>query len=395
MSTENEKDLNTEENYIAGNPLDGPAGNTAARPVPAVGMPSATGGAPSPATRPDPAELAELEKAKPAEIPDPNFNKSTRDVYNDQAHAANQASSADRGEFGVQDALGATHGGHGNQFREGVTEHGGLDRKYYGEGVVRADSGDENAYRAYDGHDERPDVQASPVEQAAVLDTPPAAPVFARQPTDGRGNAVDNRNQPDTTGAAAAFLNDNGSVEMQGAGYAPDYGHTSGVGLPRAAGQSLQTPSAPGRNQREDQRSSRGGYDNQGSAGGAHRDAAGPASGGAAAPSGPAAPHAPQGEGYGYGHARSEQPKPGDSHTGAERQGSTPGTPLATHGGDAAQGYGSQGGSYDDKNPGARADADQQGGPPTPPATGADEHGPDYGSAPRRNAGRDDEQVAE
>lgn len=359
MPTEDEKDLNTEENYIAGNPLGGPAGNTAARPLPAVGQPSATGGGATGLTaRPDPAELAELRKAKPAEIPDPNFDNSTLRVHNDQAHADNQASNADRGEFGVQGALGTTHGGFGNQFREGVTEHGGVDRKYYGEGVVRADSGDENAYRAYDGHDERPDVQASPVEEAAVLDTPPAAPVFAHPPTDGRGNEVDNRNQPDTTGAAAAFLNDNGSVEMQGAGYASDYGHTSGVGLPRAAGQALETPPAPGRNQSEDQRSSRGGYDNQGSAGGEHHDSAGPA-GRAAAPSGPDAPQAPQGEGYGYGHARSEQPAPGNPHTGETRQGSTPGTTLATHGGDAAQGYGSKGGSYDDKNPGGRTD-DQQ-----------------------------------
>lgn len=393
MPTEEAENLNTESNSIAGNPLGGPAENTAARPVPAVGQPSATGPG-GPAGHPDPADLAEAQQATPAELPDPNFDNSTLRVHNDQGHADNQASSADRGEFGVQGALGTTHGGFGNQFREGVTEHGGTDRKYYGEGVVRADSSDVNAYKAYDGHDGRPDVQASPIEEAAVIDTPPAAPVFARQPTDGRGNEVDNRNQPDSTGAAAAFLNDNGSAGVQGAGYAPDYGHTSGVGLPRTTGQPLATAPAPGRNQSEDQRSSRGGYDNQGSAGGEHRDSAPPAYGTAPAPSGPDAPHAAQGEGYGYGHQRSEQPKPADIHTGADRQGSTPGTPLATHGGDASQGYGSQGGSYDDKNPGTRPDADRQSQPADASASQPSSD-TDHGSAPRRNAGRDDEQVAE
>ena len=397
MPTEEEKDLNTEANYIAGNPLGGPAENTAARPGPAVGQPSATGHVDGPAAHPNPADLAEIRKAQPSEIPDPNFNKSTRDVYNDQAHADNQASNADRGEFGVQGALGTTHGGFGNQFREGVTEHGGIDRKYYGEGVVRADGGDVNAYQAYDGHDERPDVQASPVEQAAVIDTPPARPVFAHQPTDGRGNDFDNRNLPDRTDAAAAHQNDNGSVEVQGAGYAADYGHTSGVGLPRTAGQPLETPPAPGRNQSEDQRSSRGGYDNQGSAGGEHRDSTGTAQqpAGGVAPSGPDAPHAPQGEGYGYGHQRSEQPKPSDPHTGAERQGNTVGTKLATDGGDTSQGYGSKGGSYNDKNPGARPDADRQSQPTTDASATPPASDTDYGSAPRRNAGRDDEQAAE
>jgi hypothetical protein len=395
MPTEEEKDLNTEANYIAGNPLGGPASNTAARPGPAMGMPSATGHSANSTGRPDPADLAEIQESQPTEIPDPNFNKSTRDVYNDQSHNDNQASSADRGEFGVQGALGTTHGGFGNQFREGVTEHGGLDRKYYGEGVVRPDSGDVNAYRNYDGHDERPDVQASPIEEAAVVDTPPARPVFAHQPTDGRGNEFDNRNLPDRADAAAAHQNDNGSVETVGAGYAPDYGHTSGVGLPRGTSQPLETPPAAGRNQSEDQRSSRGGYDNQGSAGGEHRESAGqPGTGSAPAPSGPDTPHATQGEGYGYGHQRSEQPKPADIHTGADRQGSTPGTQLATHGSDTTQGYGSKGGSYDDKNPGARPDADQQAHPADTTASKTDSD-TDYGSAPRRNAGRDDEQAAE
>jgi hypothetical protein len=404
--------LNTESNDIAGNPIDGPAGNTASKPGPAVGQPSSAGNYPVPAAggpvppAPEPAAAPAAPSAAPAgQQPDAyggNFSNSTQNVANDSARHDNQASSADRGEFGVQGALGTTHGGFGNQFREGITEHqGDAEAKYYGDGNVRPGAGDHNAYRDYDGHDQRPDVLPSPAERT-VADTAAMPPASAAQATDGRGNEVDNRNLPDRTDAAAAFQNDNGSAEVAGAGYASDYGHTSGVGLPRTAGQPQETPAAPGRNQAEDQRSSRGGYDNQGSAGGEHRGTAAPAgqqpAGAAPAPAGPDAPHAPQGEGYGYGHQRSEQPKPADNDTGAARQGSTPGTQLASHGGDTSQGYGSKGGSYDDQNPGAHPGGlDQhtsqaQNAQQKPASQGDDT---EAGNIPRRNAARDDEQAAE
>jgi hypothetical protein len=219
-----------------------------------------------------------------------------------------------------------------------------------------------------------------------VQDTPAPATrsignnVADRQ-TDGRGNAQDNRNLPSKSGAVAAFQNDNGSPTV-GAAYADDYGHTSGVGLPADATDNHAGNGTAGRNQQEDERSSRGGYDNQGSEGGRSRD------------------QQPQTPGYGYGHERSEAAQPGNPDTGDSRNGFGAG---GSKEGNASQGYGSKGGSYDDQNPGARGpeydnltqqdkaqNYGQENRADFRPEGGDKPKEGDYGAAPRRNAGRDE-----
>ena len=407
MSTP-EETLNSEPNDLAGNRVAGPVGNTAARPSgPVVGQPGGVGNHLSAANAhagDGPADAVPAgQEAESTAAPATtaagqeqlgnyggNFSNSTQEVDHDRARYDNLTSDANRGEFGVQSAQGTTHGGYGNQNREHITEHQGpAEHKYYGEGNVRPGSGDHNAYRSYDGRDQRPDVRPSPAERT-VADTPPAGatPAATRQQT-----PADNRNLPDRTDPVAAFQNDNGAAKAQGGGYAADYGHTSGVGLPRPASAEPQAaPAVAGRNQAEDDHSMRGGYDPQTKPAGA----VGPG-GGAPAPSGPGAP---QGEGYGYGYQQSEQPRQPDRQTGSSRQGTTPGTELAQQGGDTSAGYGSEGGSYDDQNPGAhpdgldqytRQDQAAQNGPGTRAEhrpEGGDEAG--YGPAPRRNEGRDE-----
>jgi len=335
-----------------------------------------------------------------------NFGNATQPVFNDPNRGSNQRADVNRGDFGAQSELGHSHGGYGDQTRAHITEHqdakqGATEKKYYGEGNVRPGTDDQNAYRAYDGQDARPEFQGH-----AVRDTPAPANLTADEPaaaagTDGRGNARDTRNLPDKTGPGAAFQNDNGAQTV-GAAFAEDYGHTSGVGLPPdSADHHLAAVAADetGRNQHEDGRSSRGGYDNQGSGGGAlgHAESAVSTPGAAGAPAPVNAPAAPQGEGYGYGHERSEQAAPGPADTGAARSGFE--QPAAEQPGDTSQGLGSEGGSYDDANPGAH-------GPEYDGFTPADK-AKNYGSeareafrpadnpddksdtAPRRNAGRD------
>ena len=333
-----------------------------------------------------------------------NFGNDVQDVLNDPARASNQRADANRGELGVQGTLGGTHGGFGNQYREfdPAAERPtaeATEEKYYGEGAQEPGL-QHNAYRAYDGRDERPRQQGH-----AVRDTPPP-PIMnfgdniADRQTDGRGNTQDNRNLPGKAGPAAAFQNDNGAPTV-GDAYAPDYGHTSGVGLP-AGTPDNHVPGGPdGRNQQEDQHSSRGGYDNQGSQGGRSHDQqpGGPAPAGQGAPAPVNAPDAPQNPGYGYGHARSEEAQPGNPATGDSRNGFGPG---GSQEGDVSQGYGSKGGSYDDQNPGARGpefdeytkqdNAKNYGDEAQEdyrPDDGDQPKDGDYGPAPRRNAGRD------
>ncbi|WP_223648545.1 hypothetical protein [Hymenobacter psoromatis] len=337
-----------------------------------------------------------------------NFGNDVQNVLNDPARASNQRADANRGELGAQGTLGGTHGGFGNQYREFDTAAErpaaeATEEKYYGQGASEPGL-QHNAYRDYDGRDERSSQQGH-----AVRDTPkPPTMDFGdnitdRLPlTDGRGNTQDNRNLPGKSGEVAAFQNDNGAPTV-GTAYAPDYGHTSGVGLP-AGTPDNHVPGGPGgRNQQEDQHSSRGGYDNQGSQGGRSHDQqpGGPAPAGQGAPAPVNAPDAPQNPGYGYGYARSEEAKPGNPATGDARNGFGPG---GSKEGNTSQGYGSKGGSYDDQNPGARdpefdeytkqdnaknyGDEAQDNYRPT---DGDQPKDGDYGPAPRRNEGRDKE----
>ena len=322
-----------------------------------------------------------------------NFGNDMHNVTNDPNRATNQQSTANRGGFGEQGGLGATHGGYGNQFRSGVTEHQGpAEAHYYGDGNVRPGTGDQNSYRAYSGQDTNPNEQGH-----AVRDTPMPRPLSGQgpAPTDGRSNRYDNRNLPDKDGPQAAYQNDNGAPTV-GAAYTDDYGHTSGAGLPPGTPDNHLPMGPNGHGDLADQHSSRGGYDNQGAQGGrAHDQPA--ATGGAPAPVD--APGAPQGEGYGYGHQRSEQAQATSPNTGDSRNGFGPG---GSQEGDVSQGFGSQGGSYDDQNPGARGPAydnytnedkaqnyGQEARQANRPAQGDTPPEADYGPAPRRNAGRD------
>ncbi|MGI4834861.1 MAG: hypothetical protein ACRYFK_15515 [Janthinobacterium lividum] len=326
-----------------------------------------------------------------------NFGNDVQPTFNDPNRVANQQSTLNRGAFGEQGHLGATHGGYGNQFREFDTAAERpaaepTEEKYYGEGASRPGP-QHNAYRDYDGQD------TNPAEQGHAVRDTPAPPVHnAEQPTlaDGRGNSHDTRNLPSRGGPDAAFQNDNGAPTV-GPAYAADYGSTSGVHLPAGTPSNHLDMGPNGHGEVEDQHSSRGGYDNQGAQGGRAHDSQPGAAGGAPAPVD--APNAPQGEGYGYGHERSEQAKPGNPDTGDSRSGFGPG---GSKEGNASEGYGSKGGSYDDENPGAQTPAyddftkqdkaqnyGQEARQENRPADGDQPQDSDYGPTPRRNAGRD------
>ncbi|MGI4760765.1 MAG: hypothetical protein ACRYF0_08670 [Janthinobacterium lividum] len=333
-----------------------------------------------------------------------NFGNDVQGSFNDPNRASNQRADANRGEFGEQGDLGATHGGFGNQYREAnpAAEHPSAEateEKYYGEGAARPGE-QHNAYRAYDGQDRRPEEQGH-----AVHDTPaPRAMSFgqnvADQQTDGRGNVQDNRNLPGKSGEVAAFQNDNGSPTV-GDAYAADYGHTSGVGLPAGTTTNHLDMGPNGHGKLEDEHSSRGGYDNQGSQGGRSHDQqpGGNAPAGQNAPAPVDSPDAPQNPGYGYGHERSEEAQPGNPDTGNARNGFGAG---GSKEGNTGQGYGSKGGSYDDQNPGARGpeydnftqqdkaqNYGQENRTDFRPADGDKPQDADD-TAPRRNAGRDE-----
>jgi hypothetical protein len=334
-----------------------------------------------------------------------NFGNDVQGSLHDRNRASNQQADPNRGEFGTQSAQGGTHGGFGNQYRETDTaaEHPAAEateEKYYGQGA--AEPGPQhNAYRAYDGRDQRPEQQGHAVRDTPVPPTMSFGGSVAGQQTDGRGNVQDNRNLPDKTGETAAFQNDNGAPTV-GPAYAADYGHTSGASLPTGAVDNHLPMGPNGHGELQDERSSRGGYDNQGSQGGRSHDQqpGGHAPAGQGAPAPIDAPNAPQNPGYGYGHERSEAARPGNPDTGDSRSGFGP---AGSKEGDASQGYGSKGGSYDDQNPGGRTpeydsltqqdkahNYGQQNRADFRPEDGDKPAEGDYGPGPRRNAGRDE-----
>ena len=323
-----------------------------------------------------------------------NFGNGVEPVHQDQGRASNQRADPNRGEFGEQGDLGATHGGYGNQFREFDTAEErpaaeATEEKYYGDGASRPGP-QHNSYQNYDGQDQRP------VEQSHAVHDTPAARVrnFDDQPgrpASGEGNTRDTRNDVGETGPDAAFQNDNGAPTV-GAAYADDYGHTSGVSLPANTPDNHLEMAPDGHGVGTDPASARGGYDGQQS------EATTSQQGGAPAPIN--SPDAPQTEGYGYGHERSEQEKPGNPDTGDSRSGFGPG---GSKEGDASQGHGSKGGSYDDENPGARGPEYDQFSQQDKaknygqdqrtdfrPEDGDKPEESDYGPTPRRNAGRDE-----
>ena len=115
------ENLNTEENDIAGNPLTGPANNSAARPGPAVGQPAG-----------DPRFDPNL-PGTPHPLPQGNDYVSPvganddlsdeRKILAAEAHRDNQAADPDRGDFGKKGHLGGTHKGFGDQARAADYDH--------------------------------------------------------------------------------------------------------------------------------------------------------------------------------------------------------------------------------------------------------------------------------
>lgn len=322
-----------------------------------------------------------------------NFGNDVQNVANDPNRVANQESTINRGAFGEQGHLGATHGGYGNQYREFNTAAErpaaeATEEKYYGEGAS-IPGPQHNSYRAYSGQDTNPAEQGHAVRDTP---TPPAMNFQAPAPTDGRGDSLDNRNLPSKSGPTAAFQNDNGAPTV-GSAYADDYGSTSGARLPAGTPGNHLAMGPNGHGELEDQHSSRGGYDNQGAQGGrAHAQPT--TAGGAPAPVN--APDAPQGEGYGYGHERNEQAHATSPDTGNSRNGFGAG---GSKEGNTSQGYGSRGGSYDDQNPGAQTPAydgytsqekaknyGEEARQDNRPADGDTPPNTDYGPAPRHSA---------
>ena len=423
MSHEPEN-LNTEPNDIAGNRIDGPVGNTATQhtaPGTGGGQP---GGAPNEPDSAGPAavpvsseslaasetspgqgavdsegQAQENKEADPATV-DPanitpgatyggNFGNSTQDSYHDQARRDNQNSDANRGEFGVESQAGTTHGGFGNQNRVADYEpRDSAEDRYYG--GLGAPGVQDNAYRAYDGRDERPDTRREYGFERGTTPAPSGGEPAAA-PTAQRGElgspAGDNRNQPDRADAAGAHQDDNGSRKGPDSSFAADYGHTS---LPGAGVDSPSTELVAGhRNQTEDYLPTPSDTDNQGRAvaPAAMTDARGiqPASS----------------ESYGDRN-RQDQAQAPDYQTGNDRNGYTQ---QQANNGDVAQGIGSRGGSYndayDDSKPGSNAgspaagdqrledrDANYGATAREENRASSEENEADHG-APRRNEGRE------
>ena len=416
------ENLNTESNDIAGNRIDGPVGNTATQhtgPGMGVGMPGGVPNAPDAAPGPAAALVSgetlaaaetspgeggldgedlspENQPVGPASLVTGsatyggNFGNSTQNSYADKARRDNQDSDANRGEFGVESQQGTTHGGFGNQNRlaDYEPDNSAEDRYYGGPG---APGPQDNAYRAYDGRDERPD---SRTEYGFEAGTAPAAGAGepAAAPAAQRGSlgspAGDNRNQPDRADAASAHQDDNGSRKGPGSGYAADYGQTSLPGTGGANSASGQ-PIAEHRNQTEDYLPTPSETDSQGRA---------------VAPAATTDPRGSQprsSEGYGD-RDRDEPAAAPDFQTGDDRNGYTS---APANNGDTSQGVGSRGGSYndayDDSKKGSTAGSPAAGEQHTEDTAGnygaearqenrasEEENNTDSG-APRRNEGRE------
>jgi len=294
-----------------------------------------------------------------------NFGNSVQDIYQDHERRENQISGASRGEFGTQDH-GNTQGGYGNQYRN--TNESGT--------YSLADGPQANSYRTYNGRD----------------DAYRQNPRSANQPIYGQDNLP---YEQTPVGALAddnaSYLNDNGSGYSRSKGYSDNYGTSSlsdsNVGTNLGQGDEQ-------RNQNEDRNSSRGGYDNQ-----------------ARTPGGNGQQTSREEREASYNNAsvpdpnsRStyQQPSARDEQTEKiNRSGS--GNGQGDYNGKSTDGFGSQGGSYDDEY--ASSDPNSKEGAPVRGdydnadkaknygADNRDDYRPedkeDYGTAPRRNQGRD------
>ncbi|WP_188810335.1 hypothetical protein [Hymenobacter cavernae] len=298
-----------------------------------------------------------------------NFGNSVQGIYQDHDREENQLSGASRGEFGTH-AHGNTHGGYGNQFRDTNTQ-GQYDL---------SDGPQANSYRSYSGRDDtfRPE-QRQPGYAAYGQDNLPYEQLQPGSQADGEGST---------------YLNDNGSGYGRGQGYSADYG-TSSLTDSNMGTNFNANPTGPRqRNQSEDQNSSRGGYDNQDYTQGGN---------------GQRKNRDEQEQSYDQAENSDtnsrgtyQQPSARDRQEDKmNRSGSGDG--KGDYSGKSTDGFGSQGGSYDDEyassdpnnTQGApvrgdydNADKAQNYGADKRPEYRSDDKA-DYGSMPRRDKGRD------
>ncbi|WP_201979863.1 hypothetical protein [Hymenobacter rubidus] len=419
-----EETLNTEPNDIAGNRIDGPVGNTAAQHNTGLGVgqpgtaaPAGQGAAQS-GTEPTSSEsLAasetsvgagavggdnqpqENKEANPASLTPGdtyggNFSNSTQNSYHDQDRRENQNSDPNRGEFGAQNLGGTTHGGFGNQNRLADYEpNNTAEDKYYG--GPGAPGPQDNAYRDYDGRDARSDSRS---EYGFERGTDDASSANRRQSNnESSGSAPGNPgNDPARTDAKAAYQNDNGAVKGPDRGYADDYGHTTLQSVaPNATSQAAATPDQ--RNQTEDYLPAQSGADKQG-----HHVVPSDYSTNQPEMADQRGQRPADSQGYGD-RGRDQANAAPDFQTGNDRNGYTQ---AQANNGDAAQGIGSRGGSYndayDDSQPNSKAgspakgdersqDRSQNYGTAAREENRPDEANREDHGAPQRNAGRDGE----
>ncbi|UOQ54895.1 hypothetical protein [Hymenobacter cellulosivorans] len=278
------------------------------------------------------------------------FGNSVEPIYRDADRLENQQASPGRGEFGPQ-GTGGTQGGYGNQYR--------ADDVYGGQlGTQPVSSG------GYTG--------GRPENNTGTDEYNPQGSTFGHEPaTPLAGTTVDPH-----------YRNDNASPTAPNSGFSEDYGHSSlvggatnghEVGNGRERNQSADYDYIPSQHDKRDEQQGTT-YNPQPTV------------------------HGRTGELNGANEPGPNQeaatPTGSDSRTGYTRPDGE-----ASYQGNSAEGIGSKGGSYNDPNDSsnpAAADGgavqqeysrDAQNDAPVPPH----DNGSDYGTMPRRNAGRDND----
>ncbi|MCB2379854.1 hypothetical protein LGH70_19815 [Hymenobacter sp. BT635] len=278
------------------------------------------------------------------------FGNSVQPIYHDNDRRENQLSSPGRGEFGAQ-GPGGTQGGYGNQYRA--------------DDVYGAQLGSQPVSSG--GY-----VGGRPENNTGTDEYNPQGSTFGHEPaTPLAGTTVDPH-----------YRNDNASPQAPDSGFSADYGHSSlagGQGSGHDGGngeqrnQSADYDYIPSQNDKRDEQ--------------------------------PGTTYNPQPTVHGRTGELSGANEPGPNQEAATPTGSDSRTGYtrtegeASYQGNSGEGIGSKGGSYNDPNtpmnPAADASSptkddysrDVQNDAPVPPH----DNGTDYGTMPRRNAGRDND----
>jgi hypothetical protein len=258
----------------------------------------------------------------------------------------------------------STVGSEGSRYDSGSTQASYQDPDHLENQESGAARGEFGAHghqgHTHGGYGNQARILTDPIKEDDQPQTGSAAP-------DGYQARTGNGDQGQGMGGSGSQQNDNGSGPGLGQGFSADYGNTSG-GSPTPH-EAAQPAAGTARNQSEDDHSSRGGYDNQ-------------------------------------GHPDDDAPRQPDVQASEEAPGEN--GRANSYSGSISEGHGSQGGSYndeydsaDDKSQSgspARGDYDSQdqshnyGQGSRAQNRPANSDDPDYGAAPHRNSGRDDEQ---